>query len=103
MIWSPNLACDCTPSLHKKCWAEWVQRGHGICIICREHPEEPEEPEEAEEPRETEIQIRLQPVPFWHNYKYILILNITLYVLFCAAVIAALQDRLTTLSLKDEL
>lgn len=42
-------------------------------------------------------------MPFWQNYKYILIVNSVLYVLFCAAVIAALQDRLTTLSLKDEL
>ena len=100
-FWSPNLSCDCSPNIHKKCWNEWVKKGNGICIICRTEAEAEPEPEpelQQQGPRGGWIDL-----PFWHNYRYIFILNIILYVFFCLTVLVVLQDHLQKLSLKDEL
>ncbi len=37
--WHPGKPCDCKPTLHKRCWEEWVSHGNGVCIICRDFKE----------------------------------------------------------------
>jgi len=84
------------PNIHKKCWSEWVKKGNGTCIICREEQNKIEN----EEP---------QPVadvpiagPILVNHIGIYIVNIVVYVVFLIVTIQLLKDKLL-FSLKDEL
>lgn len=97
--WTPDTKCDCKPTLHKKCWQKWIERGNGTCIICRSETQQ----EEQEEPPEPQIQQRPQPpAGFWQDYKAIYILNIVLYIIFVIATIHTVKDHFERLQ-KDEL
>jgi len=83
MIWSPNLGCLCMPNIHKKCWSEWVKKGNGTCIICREEQNKIEE-QVADVP---------VPGPILVNYTGIYVINIFMYVVFVIFIIQTLKDN----------
>ena len=88
--WSPIKGCDCTVTVHKKCWDKW-QTISQVCIICRQDP--------------NKIQVGLVAVYIYPNYppasntyRFFLIVTAALLTLIALSMTAS-----RTISIKDEL